>query len=90
MGIINGIREVEDDSDVLIECKDVHKSFGEKQILRGVSFKVNDFMLANENAGFEKCMLQIFLSSFHTHLLNEETIMFLYVDVRCYSYWFCG
>lgn len=29
-----------DDSDVLIECRDVYKSFGEKHILRGVSFKV--------------------------------------------------
>lgn len=33
-------REVKPDSDVLIECKDVYKSFGEKQILRGVSFKI--------------------------------------------------
>ncbi|XP_042491243.1 protein TRIGALACTOSYLDIACYLGLYCEROL 3, chloroplastic-like isoform X2 [Macadamia integrifolia] len=32
-------REVEDDSDVLIECRNVYKSFGEKHILRGVSFK---------------------------------------------------
>ncbi|KAL8517785.1 hypothetical protein ACS0TY_009197 [Phlomoides rotata] len=30
----------EDDSDVLIECRDVYKSFGEKHILRGVSFKI--------------------------------------------------
>ncbi|KAI4364618.1 hypothetical protein MLD38_020684 [Melastoma candidum] len=29
-----------DDSGVLIECRDVHKSFGEKHILRGVSFKI--------------------------------------------------
>lgn len=29
-----------DDSDVLIECRDVYKSFGEKHILRGVSFKI--------------------------------------------------
>ena len=36
-------REVEDGSDVLIECRDVHKSFGEKQILKGLSFKVNFF-----------------------------------------------
>lgn len=32
--------EVEDESDVLIECRDVHKSFGKKQILRGLSFKI--------------------------------------------------
>ncbi|CAN0859460.1 Protein TRIGALACTOSYLDIACYLGLYCEROL 3, chloroplastic [Linum grandiflorum] len=32
--------EPEKDSDVLIECKDVYKSFGEKHILRGVSFKI--------------------------------------------------
>ncbi|XP_050381411.1 protein TRIGALACTOSYLDIACYLGLYCEROL 3, chloroplastic [Argentina anserina] len=30
----------EDDSDVLIECRDVYKSFGEKHILRGLSFKI--------------------------------------------------
>ncbi|XP_073044596.1 protein TRIGALACTOSYLDIACYLGLYCEROL 3, chloroplastic [Primulina eburnea] len=29
-----------DESDVLIECRDVYKSFGEKHILRGVSFKI--------------------------------------------------
>ena len=32
--------EAKDESDILIECRDVHKSFGEKKILRGVSFKV--------------------------------------------------
>lgn len=30
-----------DETDVLIECKDVYKSFGEKHILSGVNFKVN-------------------------------------------------
>ncbi|KAJ8642667.1 hypothetical protein MRB53_004415 [Persea americana] len=35
-------REVEDGSDVLIECRDVHKSFGEKQILKGLSFKIRN------------------------------------------------
>ncbi|KAG8488488.1 hypothetical protein CXB51_016428 [Gossypium anomalum] len=36
----------EDDSDVLIECRNVYKSFGEKHILRGVSFKryLGDYM----------------------------------------------
>lgn len=29
-----------DESDVLIECRNVYKSFGEKHILRGVSFKI--------------------------------------------------
>lgn len=33
-------REFEDDSDVLIECRNIHKSFGEKHVLRGVSFKI--------------------------------------------------
>lgn len=33
-------RGVEDDSSVLIECRDVHKSFGGKKILKGLSFKV--------------------------------------------------
>ncbi|XP_059435792.1 protein TRIGALACTOSYLDIACYLGLYCEROL 3, chloroplastic-like [Corylus avellana] len=37
---LSSVREPEDDSDVLIECRDVYKSFGEKQILRGVSFKI--------------------------------------------------
>ncbi|KAL0559043.1 hypothetical protein IC582_003632 [Cucumis melo] len=32
--------EDKDESDVLIECRNVHKSFGEKHILRGVSFKI--------------------------------------------------
>lgn len=33
-------RDHEDDSDVLIECRDVYKSFGEKKILNGLSFKI--------------------------------------------------
>lgn len=33
-------REVDDSSDVLIECKDVYKPFGEKHILKGLSFKI--------------------------------------------------
>ncbi|KAI3875538.1 hypothetical protein MKW92_013544 [Papaver armeniacum] len=37
---LNVGREVVDDSDVLIECRDVYKSFGEKHILNGVSFKI--------------------------------------------------
>lgn len=38
--ILNSVEEPESDSDVLIECKNVYKSFGEKHILRGVSFKI--------------------------------------------------
>jgi len=34
---LNG--QIDDDHDVLIECRDVHKSFGDKHVLRGVSFK---------------------------------------------------
>lgn len=34
------MREPGDDSDVLIECRDVYKSFGDKHILKGVSFKI--------------------------------------------------
>ncbi|XP_021646041.2 protein TRIGALACTOSYLDIACYLGLYCEROL 3, chloroplastic [Hevea brasiliensis] len=34
------VLEPEDDSDILIECRNVYKSFGEKDILRGVSFKI--------------------------------------------------
>lgn len=37
---LNAVPEIEDESDVLIECKDVYKSFGEKDILKGVSFKI--------------------------------------------------
>lgn len=37
---MNKARDHEDDSDVLIECRDVYKSFGEKKILNGVSFKI--------------------------------------------------
>ncbi|XP_008807356.1 protein TRIGALACTOSYLDIACYLGLYCEROL 3, chloroplastic isoform X1 [Phoenix dactylifera] len=33
-------KDVGVEPDVLIECRDVHKSFGDKQILRGVSFKI--------------------------------------------------
>ncbi|KAL3627729.1 Protein TRIGALACTOSYLDIACYLGLYCEROL 3, chloroplastic [Castilleja foliolosa] len=33
-------KEKDDELDVLIECRDVYKSFGEKHILRGVSFKI--------------------------------------------------
>lgn len=33
-------REVEDGAEVLIECRDVYKSFGDKHILRGASFKI--------------------------------------------------
>lgn len=42
-------RDVKDESDVLIECRDVHKSFGEKQILRGVNFKVRNNPLKDES-----------------------------------------
>ncbi|XP_049391353.1 protein TRIGALACTOSYLDIACYLGLYCEROL 3, chloroplastic isoform X1 [Solanum stenotomum] len=34
------LREPKDDSDVLIECRNVCKSFGDKHILRGVSLKI--------------------------------------------------
>ncbi|KAL5219121.1 hypothetical protein ABZP36_019805 [Zizania latifolia] len=32
--------QIDDDHDVLIECRDVHKSFGDKKVLNGVSFKI--------------------------------------------------
>ncbi|XP_078433831.1 non-intrinsic ABC protein 11 [Wolffia australiana] len=32
--------EIDDKSDVLIECRDVHKAFGKKKILKGVNFKI--------------------------------------------------
>lgn len=33
-------RQIGDNHDVLIECRDVHKSFGDKRVLQGVSFKI--------------------------------------------------
>jgi len=44
---LSAARDQDDDSDVLIECRDVYKSFGEKKILNGVSFKVRGFVLDN-------------------------------------------
>ncbi|KAL4567749.1 hypothetical protein LXL04_023342 [Taraxacum kok-saghyz] len=37
---LNLFTEDLDETDVLLQCKDVYKSFGEKQILRGVNFKI--------------------------------------------------
>ncbi|WOG82286.1 hypothetical protein DCAR_0101449 [Daucus carota subsp. sativus] len=37
---LRSVHEHEDESDVLIECRDVYKSFGEKHILKGVNFKI--------------------------------------------------
>ncbi|KAL8195814.1 hypothetical protein R6Q57_025567 [Mikania cordata] len=37
---LNVFTEDSEKTDVLIECKDVYKSFGEKHILRGVNFKI--------------------------------------------------
>ncbi|KAK3229622.1 hypothetical protein Dsin_001503 [Dipteronia sinensis] len=37
---LNTLWDPKDDQDVLIECRNVYKSFGEKHILRGVSFKI--------------------------------------------------
>lgn len=34
-------RQIGDEHGVLIECRDVHKSFGDKHVLQGVSFKVS-------------------------------------------------
>lgn len=47
---LNAVPEIEDESDVLIECKDVYKSFGEKHILKGVNFKVDYGYCVNEFA----------------------------------------
>ncbi|KAG2384711.1 Protein TRIGALACTOSYLDIACYLGLYCEROL 3 [Vigna angularis] len=44
---LSAARDQDDDSDVLIECRDMYKSFGEKKILNGVSFKVRGFVLDN-------------------------------------------
>ncbi|KAL8166248.1 hypothetical protein V2J09_007747 [Rumex salicifolius] len=37
---LNSDEEFAGESDVLIECRDIYKSFGDKHILRGVSFKI--------------------------------------------------
>lgn len=34
-----------DDAEVLIECRNVYKSFGEKHILQGASFQVSSYLL---------------------------------------------
>lgn len=34
------MEDVEENGEVLIECKDVYKSFGDKHILQGASFKI--------------------------------------------------
>ena len=34
-------RQIGDEHGVLIECRDVHKSFGDKHVLQGVNFKVS-------------------------------------------------
>ncbi|KAG2391066.1 Protein TRIGALACTOSYLDIACYLGLYCEROL 3 [Vigna angularis] len=44
---LSATQDQDDDSNVLIECRDVYKSFGEKKILNGVSFKVRGFVLDN-------------------------------------------
>ncbi|KAG5409531.1 hypothetical protein IGI04_005850 [Brassica rapa subsp. trilocularis] len=46
-----GLREPENDSDVLIECRDVYKSFGDKHILKGVSFKGEVYIRGKKRAG---------------------------------------
>jgi hypothetical protein len=38
-------RQIGDEHGVLIECRDVHKSFGDKHVLKGVSFKVTSTTL---------------------------------------------
>ncbi|KAJ3681177.1 hypothetical protein LUZ60_015666 [Juncus effusus] len=37
---LDGNGGIKNESNVLIECRDVHKSFGDKHILKGVSFKI--------------------------------------------------
>lgn len=37
---LNSFKDSEDEADVLVECRDIYKSFGEKHILRGISFKI--------------------------------------------------
>ncbi|GAB2218500.1 hypothetical protein Droror1_Dr00001725 [Drosera rotundifolia] len=37
---LNSFQDSEDEADVLVECRDIYKSFGEKHILRGISFKI--------------------------------------------------
>ncbi|XP_052194752.1 protein TRIGALACTOSYLDIACYLGLYCEROL 3, chloroplastic isoform X2 [Diospyros lotus] len=48
---VNTVQEIGDESDVLIECRDVYKSFGEKHILRGVSFKGEVFIRGRRRQG---------------------------------------
>jgi ABC-type transporter Mla maintaining outer membrane lipid asymmetry ATPase subunit MlaF len=51
--------EVDDGPEVLIECRDVYKAFGEKQILKGASFKVRLLLMpVVVNAGPAKGPIQ--------------------------------
>lgn len=73
--------EIDNNSDILIECRDVHKSFGEKQILKGVSFKVSSmfFNYACEN---DSCIASAFFSSQKS--LSQSDFMLAY-DHLCNS-----
>jgi hypothetical protein len=53
------LTEVDDGPEVLIECRDVYKAFGEKQILKGASFKVRLLLMpVVVNAGPAKGPIQ--------------------------------
>jgi hypothetical protein len=53
------LTEVDDGPEVLIECRDVYKAFGEKQILKGASFKARLLLMpVVVNAGPAKGPIQ--------------------------------
>ncbi|KAL9861142.1 Protein TRIGALACTOSYLDIACYLGLYCEROL 3 [Arabidopsis thaliana] len=65
-------RGLENDSDVLIECRDVYKSFGEKHILKGVSFKVFCCVYSDERR----------LIDFESHTKTPHSNQFLSMQIR--------
>lgn len=72
---LDGHRGIRNESDVLIECRDVHKSFGDKHILKGVSLKVHLyacalFLLIN----FESKYLMILMCSYFSQIRHGEAV----------------
>lgn len=76
----------EDESDVLIECRDVYKSFGEKHILKGVSFKViSVLLLLPKFHGLFNGMSFYFNQIFQYIYFSYSILLFIFLDVTLYT-----
>lgn len=67
-----------EDKEVLIECKDVHKSFGDKRILCGASFKVFFILKMNIYYLDVKKLVSFFLfvwSNFRYMLVKQSELL---------------